>query len=311
MGYSGCGSNGLAGFGCGKTCGCSTCRAGTLSEWYVEDDGDDSEPAEPREEPADVSGPPPVTPGYLVARPYSQLAPIYDRALGIPSFTRTRRAFEFAAARYGIRFGSAADIGCGTGLFACYLRRRWRVPVFAVDRSTDMLRIAACRCRTAGIRVLEQDIRDLCLPCPVDLITANFDTVNHLLSARDLLRTFVRIAANLAAGGHFVFDVITDRQMPPRARVHRLRAAGRKLFQEIRWDRSRGLLSITIVHRWPGRTPPSVEFHTERTYAPDVVGRLLLDAGLVVVGVHDATTLGPPGPRPQRLFVVTRKRAAA
>ena len=187
------------------------------------------------------------------------MAPTYDRALG-RRLARTKRAFEFVAARYGIRFGSAADVGCGTGLFACYLSRCWRVPVFAVDRSADMLREAACRCRDPKIRFIEQDLRDLRLPCPVDLVTANFDTVNHLLTACDLGQAFRRIAGNLKSGGHFVFDVITRRQAPYRlAYVRRLRATGRKLFQKIRWNPARGLLSITIV-QVAGPSPPASNF---------------------------------------------------
>jgi hypothetical protein len=67
-------------------------------------------------------------------------------------------------------------------------------------------------------------------------------------------------------------------------------------------------LSITIVHQWPGRSPASVEFHTERAYSPKLVGRLLLDADFVVRGVHDATTLRQPVNCPPRLLVVAAKR---
>ena len=77
-----------------------------------------------------------------VARPYSRLAPEYDVAIGFRSFTGTRAAFERLIRRYAIPFDSAADIGCGTGLFASYLNQCWGVPVFAVDRSPDMLAVA-------------------------------------------------------------------------------------------------------------------------------------------------------------------------
>ena len=244
--------------------------------------------------------------------PYSQLAATYDRALGIQSFVRTKRAFEFLVRRFRVCFDSAADVGCGTGLFACYLGRCWGVRVFAVDRSREMLRVAACRCRDPNVRFLRQDLRCLRLPCPVDLVTANFDTVNHLLTAADLGLAFRRIADNLKPGGHFVFDVITRAQpaMRPVAYVRRLRARGRALFQQIRWNPRRGLLSIVIVHRWPQPAPPSVELHMERAYSPAEVGRLLLDAGFVIRGVLDAVSLRSPGRCPPRLLVIARKGGA-
>jgi hypothetical protein len=54
---------------------------------------------------------------HRVARPYTELAAMYDATLGVPIFVGTRRAFEELVRRYGIHFRSAADIGCGTGLF--------------------------------------------------------------------------------------------------------------------------------------------------------------------------------------------------
>ena len=144
--------------------------------------------------------------------PYSRIAPVYDCTVGLPFFLRLRDAFEKIATLYGIRFGSAADIGCGTGVFACYLNRCWGVPVFGVDRSAEMLRQARRNCRSRGVCFLQQDIRCLALPAQVDLITANFDTLNHLRSAADLRRTVKRIAANLRPGGHFYFDIITPCQ---------------------------------------------------------------------------------------------------
>src|SRR4030095_8338141 len=105
------------------------------------------------------------------ARPYSELAPRYDTALGISNFIGTRAAFEALVRRYGIQFRSAADVGCGTGLFACYLSRCWGVPVFAVDRSPEMLRVAVRNCPDLNVCFLQQDIRCLRLPCVVDLIT--------------------------------------------------------------------------------------------------------------------------------------------
>src|SRR5882762_4249140 len=131
-----------------------------------------------------------------VVPPYSQLATTFDQALGIAQFLQTRRAFEYLARRYDLKFRSAADIGCGTGIFACYLSRCWDVPVFAVDRSPEMLSVAACRCRDPRVRFLKQDIRCLRLPCPVDLVTANFDTVNHLVGPPDLKHALQRIAEN-------------------------------------------------------------------------------------------------------------------
>jgi SAM-dependent methyltransferase len=106
-----------------------------------------------------------VAPQRYFAWPYSQLASAYDIALGIPNFIGTRAAFERLVRRYDIRFRSAADVGCGTGLFACYLSQCWGVPVFGVDRSPEMLAVATRNCTSSNVCLLEPLVNnslDLC-----------------------------------------------------------------------------------------------------------------------------------------------------
>src|SRR5262245_4781228 len=146
---------------------------------------------------------------HNVKRPYSELASAYDQTIGRQALPGARRPFEALARRYGLRFRSAADIGCGTGLFARYLSDCWRAPVWAVDISPEMLRVAESNCFGANVRLLRQDIRCLRLPEPVDLVTSNFDALNHLTGKDELRVAFQRIAGNLRQGGHLYFDLVT------------------------------------------------------------------------------------------------------
>jgi SAM-dependent methyltransferase len=243
------------------------------------------------------------------ARPYSELAPAYDAALGISNFIGTRTAFETLVRRYGIRFRSAADIGCGTGLFADYLNRSWGVPVFGVDRSPEMLQVAIQNCPDKRVCFLLQDIRCLCLPHRVDLITANFDTVNHLLTEFDLKLAFQRIGENLRPGGYFIFDLITPCQPLGGARTYiRRLGSERKAVQRIRWDPRQKILSISVVIGSPYSRVSTLEAHHERAYSPVKVGRCLMDAGFVIRGMHDAATLRIATGCPPRIIVIARKR---
>jgi SAM-dependent methyltransferase len=243
------------------------------------------------------------------ARGYSRLAPVYDRALGIPNFIGTRAAFEALVKRYGINFRSAADIGCGTGLFAHYLSRYWGVPVFAVDRSAEMLRIAMRNCRASQVSFLQQDIRCLQLPFPVDLITANFDTLNHLLNPRDLVMALRRIAENLRHGGHFIFDLITPCEPLGGAftQFRELASKGRRVTQRIGWEPHLRMLAINVTLDSPEYSMPVRELHRERAYFPSDVGRWLLDIGFSIRGVYDATTLRPASDCPARVIFVARR----
>jgi SAM-dependent methyltransferase len=251
-----------------------------------------------------------ITATHRLARPYSRLAASYDAALGISNFIGTRTAFETLVNHYGIAFRSAADIGCGTGLFACYLRQCWGVPVFAVDRSSEMLAVAANNCPNPNVCFLQQDIRCLRLPCPVDLITANFDTMNHLLTGLDLKRSFRRIRENLRPGGHFIFDLITPCQPLRVGQTHirRLGPASCPSVQRIRWNPWQRMLLISVILRSLSSTVPKVEVHRERAYSPVEVGRWLMDAGFVIRGMHDAVTLRMAAGCPPRIIVIARRK---
>jgi hypothetical protein len=133
--------------------------------------------------------------------------------------------------------------------------------------------------------------------------------VNHLVTREDLGRALRCIAANLRPGGHFIFDFITHCQMLASWRPHlrRLRGADGEVQQWIRWDPVRRALSIRMVHSFPALAPPAVELHHERAYTPEEMGRALLDAGFLIRGVHDASSLRPAAGCEPRLLVVAQK----
>jgi len=204
------------------------------------------------------------------ARPYGHLAPNYDATIGTPFFHKTRRAFEKLIRRYGIAFRTAADLGCGAGLFARYLNRSW----------------------------------------PVDLITGNFDTLNHLVQNGDLLETFRMVQTKLNAGGHFIFDILLQCGSP--AKVHqygvRFQTAQRQVTQHIRWDPMSRKLAILVSIRSRSTPRRILEAHRERAYSPAEIGNALLDAGFVIRGIHDATTFTIAGHCQPRIIVVATKK---
>lgn len=245
-----------------------------------------------------------------ITRPYSRLAAAYDQTIGWAAFRRIRRGFETLARRYGLRFNTASDIGCGTGLFARYLNQCWGAPVWAVDISSEMLRVAKRNCSDSDVRLLRQDIRCLRLPEQVDLVTSNFDTLNHLTGKDDLRVAFRRIAENLRPGGHLYFDLVTPCQPLGGGMTYarRMNARSRQVVQHIRWDAAKRNISIVVSMRSANSTRPTVEVYRERAYSMAEVGRWLMDAGFVIRGVHDDETLLPASGCPARIIVIAQKR---
>ncbi|HYO83900.1 MAG TPA: class I SAM-dependent methyltransferase [Bryobacteraceae bacterium] len=137
---------------------------------------------------------------------YRWLAKYYDLLFELHGPSEKARAAVIG--RLLPRIHSACDLGCGTGNTAIRLASRG-IETFAVDLSPDMCRIARRKVRRSGLNVTVvcADMREFVLPHAVDLITSEYDAVNHLPRKNDLKRVLRRVGAALNLGGYFAFDV--------------------------------------------------------------------------------------------------------
>jgi ubiquinone/menaquinone biosynthesis C-methylase UbiE len=98
------------------------------------------------------------------------------------------------------------DLCCGTGTTALEFARRG-LRVYGVDGSRDMLKVARAKFAKAGLRVetIHADMRTFRLPETVNLITCEFDAINHVKHKRDLEAVARAVARALRPGGKFFF----------------------------------------------------------------------------------------------------------
>jgi SAM-dependent methyltransferase len=146
-------------------------------------------------------------------RPYTLLARYYDAFFNshIPDYQRARREVLRDILP---QVRSVCDLACGTGTTAVELAHRG-INVFAVDLSPTMCRLARSKAKRTGacVRVIRGDMRTFSLPERVDLVTCEYDAVNHLPRKSDLARTARGVARALRPGGYFYFDVNNRRHL--------------------------------------------------------------------------------------------------
>ncbi len=243
------------------------------------------------------------------ARPYSSMAQIYDLMSGRSDFVRTRRVFERLVRRHAITFRSAVDVGCGTGLFACYLNRRWGVPVFGVDQSREMLSVARRNCPNLDVCFLLQDFRHLCLPWRVELATANSCTLNHIMKRDQLRETFSAIRENLRPGSYFIFDLITDRQPHHLSKdcTRHIRIGRSRILHRSQWYPLEKLLRVIVTFE-SNDFPRTTEVFLGRGYGLPEIDRCLGRAGFVQRGMYDGRTGSWATRNSQRVVVVAVRK---
>jgi SAM-dependent methyltransferase len=256
--------------------------------------------------PADQGGPR-QRPVVESEQPNGAFSVIYDELLGDRFFTELRRTFQWMIRRYGVRFKAEADVACGTGTFARYLRDIGAQPVYGVDCSPTMLRRAVRKNSGNGARFLLQDLRALRLPRPVDLVTCNFDSLNYLRSAADLRVAFRRFAENLGPDGHAIFDIVTECS-PERGRDLKIelpRGQGQAVIRMISDDPARRLQVARLYLRRAGSV--ICETHVQRAYTISEVVAALDGSGLRLRAVHDFhNPCGPPWQAERVVYMVRR-----
>jgi SAM-dependent methyltransferase len=136
------------------------------------------------------------------AESYGAFAYAYDQALGQRYFRAVRRLLTDVLDRYPSESMTHLDVACGTGLAMPFFTSRGFVST-GVDFSPVMLNVARKRAR----RLVGGDTRALPLRTTFSRITCLYDSLNHLLDARDLAAAFREIAGVMDGDSLFIFDM--------------------------------------------------------------------------------------------------------
>jgi SAM-dependent methyltransferase len=110
--------------------------------------------------------------------------------------------------------GPVLELACGTGRLTIPLRKKG-VGITGLDLAAPMLAEARAKAAAAGAEIafLRGDARKFRLKKKFTLIFMAFNSLQHLGKAEDLRGLFVSVAANLAPGGRFIFDIFNPDPM--------------------------------------------------------------------------------------------------
>jgi SAM-dependent methyltransferase len=205
--------------------------------------------------------------------------------------------------------GRILELGCGSGRVTLPLVRDGH-HVVALDGSKPMLAAAGARLDRAGAaararaRLVHADLRDFAVGGRFPLVLAAFNVVEHLYTRVEVAACLARVAAHLAPGGTFAFDV----QLPdPRwlARDPRRRWARTRFLHPVTrapmiystnhdYDPISQIALIRLYYaRADGRGREKVVHLSQRKFFPAELEALVAASGFRVVERYGDFSSGP------------------
>ncbi len=235
---------------------------------------------------------------------YGVLARHYDRLLATMPYRRWIDFIALRARSLTVDNPRIVDLGCGTGRVAAGLAQRG-FSVTGVDNSSEMLAMAAARCR--DVTWLEQDYRQLNLAA--DLFSCTCDGFNHITKPTELVAVLVRLHRLLSPGGLLIFDVNTEKK------YRRQLADNSFHFQypdfNVMWDNNfqdpYNYANLTLFQRQGGGFSRYQAEIVQRCYPLKTLLYYLYKAGFDPVGLYNNYRPGHDLTVARRLTVVARK----
>jgi SAM-dependent methyltransferase len=142
---------------------------------------------------------------------YDQFASIYQRG---PYVRFSQNLAESVLPEYlesiGYQPANLLDVACGEGSFAVGMAKLG-YEVTGIDQSQQMIELACERAKDESVKgkFLVEDMRLLPFKEDFDLVTCFFDSMNYLLTVRDLQEAMQCAFKALRPGGVYIFDMNT------------------------------------------------------------------------------------------------------
>ena len=225
---------------------------------------------------------------------YDQFASIYQRGQYIRfSQGLAESVLPDYLTDLGIKPKDVLDIACGEGSFAIVMSNLG-YNVTGVDQSQQMIDLAKERAQKDNepINFHTEDMRELPYEDDFDLVTCFFDSLNYMLTIKDLQEAFQSAYKALRAGGVYIFDMNTiyglavdwmreetyiQNEADDFMEIHR---------QSFDYENQVATMEITVFNQRDELWERFDETHRERGYPIADIQFLLNETGFEIAGMY-------------------------
>ncbi len=234
--------------------------------------------------------------------PYEELSQIYDKGWGFFAESYFRLVKELFGESF-LRHRRILDVACGTGVLALKLAQQGFF-VVGLDSSTQMIALAQAKIDPGLSLFFEvQNMKELNVKEPFDLIFCTFDSINYLLSESDIAHFLARVNSALKLNGFFMFDSITE-VLCNKHYGERSRKVDGVTFLERSSYHPRRKIAITTFQFKDG----SEEIHLQKPYGLRQLAPLLRNTGFVICDKFSSPEGESYRHGSERLVCITRKK---
>jgi SAM-dependent methyltransferase len=247
------------------------------------------------------------------ADPYTQIAGFYDRLMDHVNYAGWAELLEKLCYRWAPRPPmSHFDAACGTGRLLAEVDGVGMDYLGGMDRSSQMLEKARQRLHNhrPAIDLFTGDLVSHGPSRPVDLLSCLYDSINYLLTPRQLVAALANLGSRLDNGGLLVFDICTRANSVRHfdERVEEGRAGEYTWTRETEFDRTTAIHTNRFTIRHASRGAPVEEVHHQRIYSIAEIRECCAMAGLELLGCHGEFSLEPGTEDHDRVHFVTRRQ---
>lgn len=244
---------------------------------------------------------------------YTGFAQVYDLFMDNVPYEEWAQYVRELLLEYGVKDGLVLDLGCGTGSLT-ELLADCGYDMIGVDNSEDMLEIAMDKRARSGkdILYLLQDMREFELYGTVKAVVSICDSMNYILSLKDLEQVFKLVNNYLDPGGIFIFDLNTEYKYRELLRDNTF-AEDREESSFI-WDNFYdeeervNEYDLTLFVREGELYRKFSETHLQRAHRLEEVKAAVKNAGMEFVAAYDAFTRLPVREDSERIYVIAREK---
>ena len=244
---------------------------------------------------------------------YTAFASVYDRLMADVDYAAWAAFYRELLRLHGVNTGAVCECACGTGSLTIPLGKHYDIT--GVDRSADMLAIAAGKARAKGLSIpfVQMDMRAFALHRPQDAVLCTCDGVNYLESEQEVSAFFNAANQALKPGGALIFDLSTPYKL-----------------KNVLGNHTHGEEAEDITYLWTNRLTPKpcrvdmrlvifrqeadnrysriTEEQSQYGYTPERLTALLEAADFTDVRVYGDRTLDAPKPKETRWHIAAAKK---